>query len=213
MKVLLADDHPVVLAGIKSLVDAEGEFEIVAEARDGLMAVELAASHDPEIAVIDISMPGLAGKALAARLKQACPSCRLLTLTVHEDQGYVKQMLEVGVSGYLLKRSAADDLIKALRVIAAGGLYIDPALSTKVASIGVAAMLTGEVEQSAQLSSREIEVLRLLAAGHSVKATAASLNIAVKTAETYKARAFEKLGLQSRVELIRYALSVGWLER
>lgn len=213
VKVLLADDHPVVLAGIKSLVDAEGDFEIVGEAKDGQIAVELAALVGPEIAVIDISMPGLAGKTLAARLKQACPSCKLLTLTVHEDHGYLRQMLEVGVSGYLLKRSAAADLIKAIRVIAAGGLYIDPALSTKSALTAVAGMLVGEVDHSAQLSSREIEVLRLLAAGHSIKATAADLQIAVKTAETYKARAFEKLGIQSRVELIRYALGVGWLER
>lgn len=213
LRILLADDHPVVLAGIKSLVSAVGDFEIIGEAIDGLMAVDLAVALEPEIAVFDISMPGLAGKALAARLREVCPACKLLTLTVHEDHGYLRQMLEVGVSGYLLKRSAADDLIKALRVIEAGGLYIDPALSSKSISTRVAGVLAGETPPSAQLSSREIEVLRLLAAGHSVKATAANLQIAVKTAETYKSRAFEKLGLQSRVELIRYALSVGWLER
>ncbi len=212
-RVLLADDHPVVLAGIRSLVDAAGDFSIVGEAIDGHMAAELAATLKPEVAVIDISMPGLAGKDLAKRLKEVCPTCKLLTLTVHEDHGYLKQMLDVGVSGYLLKRSAAEDLIKALRIIDAGGLYIDPAISSKALPGVLADDSGGDAKHAVQLSSREIEVLRLLAAGHSIKATASSLQIADKTVETYKSRAFEKLGLQSRVDLIRYALGVGWLER
>ncbi len=113
---------------MKSLVTEEGDIDIVGEATDGLMCVELAARLKPDIAVIDISMPGLAGKYLAVRMKEVCPECRLLTLTVHEDHGYLKQMLEAGVSGYLLKRSAASNLITALRIIAAGGLFIDPRL-------------------------------------------------------------------------------------
>lgn len=213
MRILLADDHPVVLAGMKSLISAEGHFDVVGEAVDGLMAVALAAELKPEIAVIDISMPGLAGKALAIRMKEVCPDCRLLTLTVHEDHGYLKQMFEAGVSGYLLKRSATDHLSKAIRIIAAGGLYIDPACSTRALPTGDAGSTTGESGQSSLLSAREIEVLRLLAAGHSVKATASSLQIGTKTAETYKSRAFEKLGLKSRVELIRYALNAGWLKQ
>ena len=213
LSVLLADDHPVVLAGMKALITAEGDIDVVGEAVDGLAAVDLATHLNPEIAVIDISMPGLAGKALAIRMKEVCPACKLLTLTVHEDHGYLKQMLEAGVSGYLLKRSAAGNLITALRIVDAGGIYIDPAYSTRVLSGADAGTPPEETDQSSQLSGREIEVLKLLAAGHSVKATAASLQIAVKTAETYKSRAFEKLGLHSRVELIRLALGKGWLKQ
>lgn len=212
LRILLADDHPVVLAGMKSLVTEEGDMEIVGEATDGIMCVDLASRLSPDVAVIDISMPGLAGKSLATRMKEVCPQCRLLTLTVHEDHGYLKQMLEAGVSGYLLKRSAASNLITALRIISAGGLFIDPAYSTRASPTGDASALLNP-DQRATLSNREVDVLRLLAAGHSIKATAASLHIGVKTAETYKSRAFEKLGLQSRVELIRYALSAGWLKQ
>lgn len=213
LRVLLADDHPIVLAGMKSLVVAEGDIEVVGEAVDGLMAVELAKALRPSIAIIDISMPGLAGKALASRMKDVCPECKLLTLTVHEDHGYLKQMIESGVSGYLLKRSAAENLIKAIRIVDAGGLYIDPAYSIKALSGSDADLQSNDDLRSPQLSSREVDVLRLLAAGHSVKATAATLEIGVKTAETYKSRAFEKLGLHSRVELIRYALGRGWLKQ
>ena len=213
LKVLLADDHPVVLAGMKSLVAAERDIDVVGEAVDGNMCIELARELAPDIAVIDISMPGLAGTALATRMKETCTNCKLLTLTVHEDHGYLRQMLEAGVSGYLLKKSAAINLIKAIRIIEAGGLYIDPSYSTRVLSSANAETHAADSPQSSHLSSREIEVLQLLAAGHSVKATAASLQIGIKTAETYKSRAFEKLGLQSRVQLIRYALSMGWLKQ
>lgn len=213
LRVLLADDHPVVLAGIKSLVAAEGDIDVVGEAVDGNMCIELARELAPDIAVIDVSMPGLAGTALALRMKETCADCRLLTLTVHEDHGYLRQMLEAGVSGYLLKKSAAINLIKAIRIIEAGGLYIDPSYSTRALSSANADSRSTGSSQSMQLSKREIDVLQLLAAGHSVKATAASLQIGIKTAETYKSRAFEKLGLQSRVQLIRYALSMGWLKQ
>lgn len=213
LRVLLADDHPVVLAGMKSLVTEEGNFDIVGEATDGLMCLDLAARLKPDVAVIDISMPGLAGKNLAMRLQEVCPECRLLTLTVHEDHGYLKQMIEAGVSGYLLKRSAASNLITALKIISAGGLYIDPAYSSRELPNGAPKALINPEQSAPQLSKREVDVLRLLAAGHSLKALAAHLNIGVKTAETYKSRAFEKLGLQSRVELIRYALNAGWLKQ
>lgn len=187
-------------------------MDVVGEATDGLRCVELALQVKPDVAVIDISMPGLSGKSLARRMREVCPDCKLLTLTVHEDHGYLKQMLEAGVSGYLLKRSAASNLITALRIISAGGLFIDPAYSTRASPTGDVSAILKTEHSLTQLSSREVDVLQLLAAGHSIKATASKLNIGVKTAETYKSRAFEKLGLHSRVELIRYALSEGWLK-
>jgi DNA-binding NarL/FixJ family response regulator len=208
---MLADDHPVVLAGIKSLVIAEEGLDVVGEARDGESALEMGEALQPDIAVIDISMPGLLGTVLADRMRSSCPNCRLIALTVHEDQGYVRQMLEIGVSGYVLKRSAAEDLIKAVRIVAAGGIYIDPEMSSKAFDKPPAQMPERAPHEGADLSKREIQVLRLLSEGYSSKAVAIQLDIAVKTIETYKSRAFEKLGFQSRVELIRYAVSKGWL--
>jgi DNA-binding NarL/FixJ family response regulator len=211
LRILLADDHPVVLAGIKSLVTAEEGLDVVGEARDGLSALEMGAALQPDIAIIDISMPGLLGTVLANRLRESCPDCKLIALTVHEDRGYLRQMLENGVAGYVLKRSAAEDLVKAVRIVAAGGMYIDPEMSPKAFEKSPSGTAEPLADAGADLSKREIEVLRLLSEGYSSKAVAAQLDIAVKTIETYKARAFEKLGFQSRVELIRYAVSKGWL--
>lgn len=213
LRILLADDHPVVLAGIKALVTAEEGMDVVGEARDGVAALAMAQQLSPDIVVLDISMPGMIGTVLAENLSRTCPGCRLIALTVHEDSGYMRQLLEVGVAGYLLKRSAAEDLVKALRIVAAGGMYIDPEMSSKMfgrSQKGSAAEFRAEVPD---LSNREIEVLKLLAEGHSTKAVASRLQITVKTIETYKARAFEKLGFQSRVQLIRYAVSKGWLHK
>ena len=213
LDIVLADDHPVVLAGIKSLVVSHDDLRVVGEAKDGLIALEMATELKPDIVVLDISMPGLKGTVLAEKLRGSCPDCKLVVLTVHEDRGYLRQLLETGVSGYLLKRSAAEVLVKALRIVAAGGIYIDPEMTSKAFGENAqdaSALRDGE---GAGLSAREMEVLRLLAEGYSNKAIAARLSIAVKTAETYKARAFEKLGFQSRVELIRYAASQGWLDK
>ncbi|MFO1147570.1 MAG: response regulator transcription factor [Alsobacter sp.] len=211
LRVLLADDHPVVLAGIKALLTAEAGFDVVGEASNGLMALEMSEALQPDIAVIDISMPGLLGTALADRMRAQVPRCRLIALTVHEDRAYLRQMLENGVVGYLLKRSAAEVLVRAIHVVAAGGIYIDPAMSGMVFAKQQTENRGLRPERGGELSKREIEVLRLLSEGHSTKAVAARLDVAAKTIETYKARGLEKLGLKSRVELIRYAISQGWL--
>lgn len=213
LRILLADDHPVVLAGIRTLVAADLGMEVIGQAHDGSTALEMACTLRPDIAVIDISMPGMMGTLLTERLRQSCPDCRIVVLTVHEDRGYLRQMFEAGVSGYVLKGSAAEELVKALRIVAAGGLYIDPTLAPRAFGRGSGPSDPSAPAPSVELSAREVEVLRLLAEGHSIKAVAARLEIAVKTIETYKARAFEKLGFQSRVELIRYAVREGWLRR
>ncbi|MFN0219921.1 MAG: response regulator [Hyphomicrobium sp.] len=211
LRVILADDHPIVLAGIKALVVADANLEVVGEASDGRTALKLATELSPDIAVVDISMPGLSGVKLSEQLRVTCPNCRILALTVHEDRGYLRQLLEVGVVGYVIKRCATDELIKAIRIVAAGGIYLDPAIAGKV--LGSSQKRTSErsIGDAADLSDRELDVLKLTAAGHSNKAVAAELVIAVKTVETYKARAMEKLGFQTRVELVRYALTKGWL--
>lgn len=212
LRVLLADDHPIVLEGVKALVTADPGLEVVGEARDGATALRLASELMPDIAILDISMPGLNGVKVAELLRTACPDCKVLILTVHEDSSYMRQLLEVGISGYVLKRSASEELIRAIVAIAAGGLYLDPAIASKAIVAGPPRAADSAAADSADLSTREIEVLRLTASGHSNKSMAAELLISVKTVETYKARAMDKLGFKTRVELVRYVMSKGWLD-
>ena len=211
LRVLLADDHPIVLAGIKALVTSDAALEVVGEAADGRTALRLATELKPDILILDISMPGLNGVKVAELLRTACPKCKILALTVHEDRGYLRQLLELGIAGYMLKRSAAEELVRAIRAVAKGGLYLDPAVAGKVMGITPPRTTRTDSALAADLSDREIEVLRLAASGHSNKSMAIQLRIGVKTVETYKARAMEKLGFQTRVELVRYAVSKGWL--
>jgi DNA-binding NarL/FixJ family response regulator len=211
LRVLMVDDHPVVLAGLKALVEADPDFQLVGEARDGRTALRLAQQLLPDVMVLDISMPEMNGIEVATALLTEQPACRVLVLTVHEDRAYLRQLVEAGVSGYLLKRSASDELIRALHAVASGGMYLDPAIAGKV--VGRAARSSANLQpgRAAELSERETDVLRLVAGGHSNKEISARLNISVKTVETYKARAMEKLGYRSRVEVVRYAADQGWL--
>ena len=208
-RVLMVDDHPVVLAGLKALVEADTDFHIVGEARDGLAALRLAKELLPDIVVLDISMPEMNGVEVAKALLAEQPQCRVLVLTVHEDRAYLSQLIDLGISGYLLKRSAADELIRALHAVVAGGMYLDPAIAGKV--VARPGRSSANPPQVAELSGREADVLRLVACGHSNKEISAQLDISVKTVETYKARAMEKLGYKSRVDVVRYAAERGWL--
>jgi DNA-binding NarL/FixJ family response regulator len=209
IRVLLADDHAVVRAGLKALIDAEPGLAVVAEAGDGPTALRLAAETRPDVAVLDFAMPGLDGARTAERLRETCPAVKSLALTVHEDRGYLKQVLQAGAHGYVLKRSAAEELIHAIRVVAAGGVYLDPALAGRVVEGFVGDPAAADAPP--ELSDREAEVLRLIALGFSNKEIAARLDLSVKTVETYKARSMQKLGLRGRVDIIRVALGRGWL--
>jgi DNA-binding NarL/FixJ family response regulator len=162
--------------------------------------------------VLDVSMPGLSGVQAAERLRQACPGVKVLALTVHEDRGYLRQLLQAGAVGYVLKRAAAEELIRAIRAVAGGGVYLDPALAAKVVGGFVGKPSGKGVPEGGELSEREAEVVRLVAAGHSNKEIAARLQLSVKTVETYKARSLEKLGMRSRADLVRYAMQRGWLQ-
>ncbi len=212
LRVFLADDHPVVLGGMKALVVADAGLELVGEAADGPTALRRALELQPDVAILDLSMPGMNGIEVGRALIAACPQCRVLLLTVHEDAAYLRQALEVGIAGYVLKRSAAGELSRGIHVVAAGGVYLDPAIAGRaVGQVARTAQADPDAGAVVDLSVREIEVLRLTAAGHSNKTIAARLRIGVKTVDTYKARAMAKLGFQSRVEVIRYASSKGWL--
>jgi DNA-binding NarL/FixJ family response regulator len=207
----MVDDHPVVLAGLKALVEADPDFVVVGKARDGRTALRLVRELLPDVVVLDISMPEMNGIEVATALLAERPACRVLVLTVHEDRAYLRQLVEAGVSGYLLKRSASEELIRALHAVVSGGMYLDPAIAGKAVGRPARGTLQ-QAGQVAELSERETDVLRLVAGGHSNKEISARLAISVKTVETYKARAMDKLGYRSRVELVRYAADHGWLD-
>lgn len=211
-RVVLADDHPVVLAGLRGLVEAEAGLELVGQAGNGLAALTLIREKEPDVAVIDVSMPGLNGIALAKRLAAEVPSVRVLVLTLHEDRAYVNQALQAGVRGYALKRSATENLVHAIRAVSLGGLYIDPAIADQMFDpdrrLNRKSSRSGGV---AELTSREAEVLKRTAQGQTNKEIARDLDVSVKSVETYKARGAEKLGLGARTDIVRYASTQGWL--
>lgn len=208
LRVYLADDHPVVRNGLRALVGAEEDMEVVGEAFDGETAVRQAIELRPDVVVMDVSMPGVGGIEATAQIRAGCPEVRVVALTAHEDRGYLHQVMGAGASGYVLKRSAAAELVEAIRHAAAGNTYVDPRVAAQlVTGPGQPAEATAQQE----LSEREVEVLRQIAQGYSNKQIAARLKISVKTVETYKARAMEKLGAKSRVDIVRHAAQRGWL--
>jgi DNA-binding NarL/FixJ family response regulator len=213
VRIFIADDHPVVLSGMKMLLATEPDFEIVGEACDGPSALRRALELEPDVAVFDLSMPGLHGIEVVQKYLAARPKARVLVVTVHEDGANLRRLLKLGVAGYILKRSATDELVRGIHAVARGGLYLDPAVAGQ--AVGrVVHDVPATVESSAisQLSSRELEVLRLASVGFSNKVISAKIQVGPKSVETYKARAMDKLGLTNRVELIRFALTMGWLE-
>jgi DNA-binding NarL/FixJ family response regulator len=212
LRVFLADDHAVVREGLKALINAQPGMEVVGEAGDGLDACECVPKLRPDVVIMDVSIPGLTGAQATERLRRECPAVKVLALTVHEDKGYIRQLLAAGAAGYVLKRAAAEELIHAIQVVAAGGVYLDPTMAGKVVGGFVRRAAEASTANGAALSEREVEVAQLTAAGHSNKEIAARLELSVKTVETYRARGMEKLGLKSRAELVRYAVQQGWLQ-
>ena len=213
LRIFLAEDHATVREGLKMIVNAQDDMEVVGEAGDGREAVERAAELLPDIVVMDVSMPHLNGLKATRKLQQRCPQVKILTLTRHMDDGYLQQLLRAGASGYVLKQSPPTELLHAIRAIAAGGKYLDPAIAGKLMS-----NFTGPPsaswrdERRGTISDREAEVLRLIAWGNSNKEIAEQLGISVKTVEVHKANAMRKLGMQRRIDIVRYALLQGWLQ-
>jgi DNA-binding NarL/FixJ family response regulator len=212
LRVFLADDHFVVREGLKAVINAHPGMTVVGEAADGLTACEADGRLRPDVVVMDVSMPGLTGSQATERLRAECPEVKVLALTVHEDKGYIRQLLAAGAAGYMLKRAAAEELVHAIRVVAAGGVYLDPSLAGKVVGGFVRRGAVAAGPRVEELSDREAEVARLTASGYSNKEVAARIGLSIKTVETYRARAMEKLGLRSRNDLVRYAVQRGWLQ-
>jgi DNA-binding NarL/FixJ family response regulator len=211
IRVLLADDHAIVREGLKSLINSQTDMQVIGEAADGLCAVSLTTELDPDIVVVDVSMPGLNGAQVTTQLRITQPDRKILVLTVHEDKGYLRLLLEAGAAGYVLKRAVAAELVQAIRAVADGGTYLDPTLAGSVVDNFVRPLIEREIP-TAELSEREAEVVRLIALGYSNKEIAAQLKVSVKTIETYKTRSMEKLHIRSRVDIVRYAVRRGWLE-
>jgi DNA-binding NarL/FixJ family response regulator len=211
LRILLADDHTLIRDGLKALINAQQDMEVVGEAGDGQTAYKIAAEIQPDLVVMDVSLPEMSGAKATERIKHELPGIKILALTVHEDKGYLRQLIQAGASGYVLKRAAAEDLIHAIRAIAGGGIYVDPAMMSKVVGSTRLRSLDDALKDN-NLSDRETEVLRLIALGYSNKEIAAQLDISIKTVETYKARLMEKLDLHSRVDIVRYALRQGLMQ-
>ncbi|PYS47331.1 MAG: DNA-binding response regulator [Acidobacteria bacterium] len=211
-RVLLADDHETVRAGLRLIVNAQADMEVVGEASDGREAVARAQELLPDIVVMDVSMPHMNGLKATEKLKQVCPQVKVLTLTRHTDDAYLQQILRAGASGYVLKQSPPAELLHAIRAIASGGKYLDPAVAGKLIGsyAGRTASLRGDAQGS--LSEREAEILRLIAWGYSNKEIAARLEISVKTVETHKSNAMKRLDMHSRIDIVRFALLQGWLQ-
>ena len=212
IRLLVVDDHPVVRAGLRMLLDAESDMEVVGEAVDGTSAVDLALELRPDVVVMDLTMGGLDGLAATRAIKDRLPDTRLVVLTIHDDEEYLRRALEAGATGYVLKEAADTEIAVAIRVVHRGEVFVYPSF-TKV--------LLGDLIQSQEpderswpdsydlLSQREKEVLRLVALGDTNREIAERLFLSVRTVETYRARLMEKLHLKSRGELVRYALRKG----
>lgn len=207
LSIILADDHQIVRQGLKALLEREN-FDIVAEATDGQAAVRLARELQPAIAVLDFAMPVLNGLDAAREIHLVSPQTRTILLTVHTDDHYVLESVRAGVKGYVVKTQAADDLIRAIREVSNGQVYLSPAVSRAV----VDAFLSGAEPPPDPLTRRERQVLQLVAEGRTTKEIAQVLGLSVKTAESHRCRLMEKLAIHEVAGLVRYAIRRGVIE-
>lgn len=204
IKVLLADDHSIVRAGLRRIVEESGEMEVIAEAADGREAIDQVHRQLPDVAVIDISMPGLDGLEVISQLRNYYPQLPILILTMHEEGQYVVRAIEAGAKGYLTKQSAPEQLVKAIRKLHAGNRYITDEAAEALA-LQVARGAQGQSPLDS-LSMRELQVLRRLALGHTNREIARAYHISIKTVDTYRFRLLKKLNLRNNAELSRFAM-------
>jgi DNA-binding NarL/FixJ family response regulator len=211
LRILLAEDHKVMREGLRMVINKEANMEVVGEADNGLVAIRLTQELRPDVVVMDVSMPELNGLKATETLKALMPDTKVLILTRHADSSYVQQLLRSGANGYVLKQSATEELVRAIRRVASGQSYLDPAVTEQV--IGSVASGRG-IGSSAgkRLSKREEEVLRFIALGFLTKEVATRLQISIKTVEAHKANAMTKMGMTSRIDIVRYAVLQGWLQ-
>lgn len=212
LKILIADDHAVLRDGLKALVNSQPDMEVVGEAHNGRIASEKALQLRPDVMIMDVSMPELNGIQATEIVKRECPQTNVLALTAYKDKAYVDQLLGAGASGYMLKLAASDELIRAIRTVAAGEVYLGREIAERITESYVRSQMHRAGAQPKELTDREEEVLRLIAQGYSNKEIATQLSISVKTVESHKANLMEKLEITSRTEIVRYAVQRGWLQ-
>ncbi len=208
--ILLADDHAVLRAGLKLLLESQPDLRVVGEASSGLEALDLAARLQPDLLLLDLSMPGLGGLEALPALRKAAPAAKILILTMYDDPQYLRAALKNGAAGYVLKKAADAELISAIRAVLRGEMYVHPSLTRALLDDMLPKPQTAP-DAWETLSEREREVLRLVALGHTSAEIAERLNLSAKTVETYRARGMEKLGLTNRAALVRFALQKGIL--
>jgi two-component system response regulator NreC len=210
IRVLIADDHSVLRAGLRMLLDAQGDIDVVGEATDGVDVSRRAKELKPDIVLMDLSMPGPPSGDVIRDVLRVCPKTRVLILTMHDDAAYLRSALSAGAAGYLVKKAADTELISAIRAVHAGRTFVDLTQTAGLAARSTT--VAGQRQPPKNLSRREREVLRLLAQGNSNQQIADAIRLSVKTVETYRTRLSEKLGLKGRAELYRFAAESGILD-
>lgn len=206
IRIFLVDDHPIVLSGVKAMVEAHPDLVVVGTAGEAEGVIELIERCRPDLVIVDGSLPGMDGIKLVGAIRARWSDILVLGLTLHEEGSYVRAFLKAGAQGFMLKKSAAEDLLHAIRSIAGGGFYVDPLVASKVLISA-----TPDIHSVEGLSDREESVARLVARGLSNKEISRDLMLSIKTIETYRARAFQKLGVNTRAGLVRHAVTEGWL--
>lgn len=211
INILIADDHAIVRTGLRAVLKAESAMELIGEATGGYETVALVESKQPEVLVLDLSMPDMDGIEVTKKVKSLYPNIHILILTIHEDEALLRAALKAGASGYILKRAAEAELVSAIHKILNGELYVDPSMVRMLLNDDVPppASQTKPIEE---LTPRETEVLKLIAQGYTNRQIGEELHISIRTAESHRANLSGKLGLQSRVELVRYAREHGLIE-
>lgn len=214
VRILLADDHAVLRSGLRLLLTNTNEYEVVGEASSGIETLSLAEQLQPDLILLDLSMPALGGLEALPTLRKLVPSTRILILTMHDDPQYLRQALKHGASGYVLKKAADADLLSAMRSVLRGEVYVHPSMTRILLEDMLPTSQSAENEDIwRSLSEREQEVLKMVALGHTSAEIAEQLNLGAKTVETYRARGMEKLGLRTRAALVKFALQEGLIKR
>lgn len=207
IRVLIADDHAVLRSGLNLLLSSQGAFEIVAEAASGIEALSMAEKHQPDLILLDLSMPSLGGLDALPTLKEKCPQAKILVLTMHDDVQYLRQALKKGAAGFVLKRAADNELLHAIHAVLRGGVYVHPSMNKTLLEDYLPDVREDfSTNLWEKLSEREQEVLKLVALGYTSTEIGEQITLSPKTVETYRARGMEKLGLHNRAALVRYAL-------
>lgn len=214
IRVLLADDHAVLRTGLRLLLTGQNEFEVVAEASTGSEALSLAEKLQPDLILLDLSMPGLGGMDVLPTMRKMVPSTKILILTMHDDPQYLRQALKHGASGYVLKKAADAELISAIRAVMRGEMYVHPSMTRVLLEDILPEAKSSSADLTwASLSEREQEVLKMVALGHTSAEIADQLSLSAKTVETYRARGMEKLGMRTRAALVKFVLQEGVMKK